>query len=140
MTLFFAATAVRFGFAGRRGATVLAAGFLRTGFLLGAFFATFLPPLLLLEVFLATLFFAGGAFFATGRDGFTAGFFAFAAAAGGRTGFFFSGAAGLTTRAAFALVTDAVESGVRRDVLVAGGAVTARRFDVRAESPARFFG
>ncbi|MFZ0681951.1 MAG: hypothetical protein WAM84_03630, partial [Candidatus Cybelea sp.] len=96
MMLFFAgAAALRFGFAGRRGAAVLAAGFLRTGFLLEAFFTTFLPPALLLELFLATFLRAGAAFFATGREGFIAGFFAFVAAAGGRAGFFFSGAAGL---------------------------------------------
>src|SRR5580658_1405952 len=139
--LFFAdPAAVRFGFAGRRGAAVFAAGFLRTGLLLEAFLAAFLPPALLLDLFLATLLRAGAAFFATGRDGFAAGFFALAGAAGGRAGFFFSGAAGLATRAAFAFVADDVESALRREVLVAGGVVTAGRFDVRAESPARFFG
>ncbi|MFY9738805.1 MAG: hypothetical protein WAK11_07085, partial [Candidatus Cybelea sp.] len=105
MTLFFAApAALRFGFAGRRGGAVFAAGFLRTGFLLETFFVTFFAPPLLLVLFLATLLRAGAAFFAAARDGFTAGFFVLAAGAGARAGFFFSGTTGLATRAAFALV------------------------------------
>jgi hypothetical protein len=90
LTLFFARpAAIRFGFAGRRGVAVFAAGFLRMGFLLEAFFVTFLLPPLLLELFLATLLRAGAAFFATGRNGFTAGFFALGVGAGSRAGFFF---------------------------------------------------
>jgi hypothetical protein len=87
--------------------------------------------------------------FVAGLGRLAGGFFVFGACAGGLAGFrgalelpfgffFFGGGLGLMSRVALALVADEEDSAVRREELAVGGAVALGRFEVRAESVARF--
>jgi hypothetical protein len=129
LPLFLAAPAGRrLGFAGRLETDFLAAAFL------GAAFGFFLARAGAGETFFGAFF-----FLATTREAELAAD-RFAVGLTTRLLLFLAGGAGLAIRAAFALVDEADDSALRREVAPVAGGAASGRFELRAESLARLRG